>query len=533
MIQIEGYDDLVEIGRGGMAVVYRGIHRKLNRPVAIKVLPEHLAFNPQFLERFRREALIASRLTHPNIVTTYDAGESNGHHYIAMEFLDGFTLKDLLLQRGRLDVKLASSIAHNLALALEAARKFGVVHRDIKPGNVMIEKSSNRIVLTDFGIARAEDCDQTLTSAGVGMGTPIYMAPELIKGARADHRSDIYALGILYYQMLSGDVPFQGDSSLAILHQHTSTPPPPLRDKVAELPVWVEKVVERCLAKNPADRPQTAGELAADIRAGLGGLPATKYRPPRDRSSSPSSPWLMGVVVTGSLAILLGMLYLYRKKNLPTLQPASPATVSEHVNKKDGSLMIQIPACQFRTADGKTHTLASYQISKYEITNAQYAQFVKATRYQGDSSWQQYASNWGQKVPVVSVSWYDAQAYCQWAGLRLPSSAEWERAARGLDQRTYPWGSRWEPDRVICSAEQAQEGGSRPGGVSPVGCQDMAGNVWEWIQDPGESAEKTRMSCGGGWNDGDEHSFRCATRARFGPEERTFDLGFRVAAKGL
>ncbi len=260
------------IGEGGMAIVYKGFQESLHRYVALKVLRDELARDQQFVARFRQEALAAANLDHPNIVHVYDAGSSNGKYFIAMAYVDGGTLKDLIQQR-RLDPERAVSIAIRLAEALDHAHKQGLIHRDVKPNNVLMTRDG-RPLLTDFGIAKALYDAKQLTRTGTSIGTPEYMAPEQAQGRPPDGRTDIYALGIVLYEMLASKVPFCTDTPVATMYMHVHEPPPPLRQAGAgtpaggAVPAWLENVVCKALAKDPADRYATAGLFAAALRQG-------------------------------------------------------------------------------------------------------------------------------------------------------------------------------------------------------------------------------------------------------------------------
>jgi serine/threonine protein kinase len=252
------------IGEGGMAVVYKGYQQSLNRYVAIKVLRSELAQDEQFVERFRREALAVAELSHPNILHVYDAGMAHGSYYIVMAFVDGGSLRDLIAQ-GPLEIEYATSIAGQLAEALDHAHRNGLVHRDVKPNNILMTREG-RPLLTDFGIAKALHESQGLTRTGHSIGTPEYMAPEQIQGQKVDGRTDIYALGIVLYEMLVGWAPFSATTPVAALYKQVNEPPPPLRQANISVPDWLESVVLKTLAKRPQERFQRAGELAEALR---------------------------------------------------------------------------------------------------------------------------------------------------------------------------------------------------------------------------------------------------------------------------
>jgi len=255
-----------KIGEGGMAVVYRGFQASLNRYVAIKVLRGDLARNQEFVARFHREALAVAKLSHPNILHVYDAGAAHGVYYIVMDYAEGGTLKDLI-HRGPVPIERAVSITVQLADALDYAHKQGLIHRDVKPSNVLLT-SEGRPLLTDFGIARLLDQATQLTRTGTSIGTPEYMAPEQAQGQPPDGRVDVYALGIVLFEMLAGTVPFRADTPVATMYKHVHEAPPPLRQLNRAVPAWLEAAVAKALAKNPQDRFQRAGALANALRQG-------------------------------------------------------------------------------------------------------------------------------------------------------------------------------------------------------------------------------------------------------------------------
>jgi serine/threonine-protein kinase len=245
----------VEIGRGGMAVVYRATDLRLHRRVAIKVLPPELAFNADVRERFLREAQTSAQLTHPNIVPIFTVDEREGMVYFVMALVDGETLGERLARTPRLPVEQVKRILVDVADALAYAHAQGVVHRDVKPDNIMLDRSSGRAMVTDFGIARAAAGDSRLTVTGVAIGTPAYMSPEQALGEReVDGRSDIYSLGIIGYQMLAGEPPFKAANTPAMLVKHVSETPRPLLSLRPDAPPHLVNAISRALAKKPEDR---------------------------------------------------------------------------------------------------------------------------------------------------------------------------------------------------------------------------------------------------------------------------------------
>ena len=259
------YEILEKIGTGGMSDVYRAKDHKLNRMVAMKILRQEFAENENFVSKFRTEAQAAAGLMHPNIVNVYDVGDENGVYYIVMELVDGITLKKYIEEKNRLTVREAVSITIQVAMGLEAAHRNNVIHRDIKPQNIMISREG-KVKVTDFGIAKAATSN-TITSNV--MGSVHYTSPEQARGGYSDAKSDIYSLGVTLFEMLTGRVPFNGDTTVAIAIKHIQEPIPSVRKYVPDIPLSVEKIVLKCCQKSPDRRYQSASELIRDLKQSL------------------------------------------------------------------------------------------------------------------------------------------------------------------------------------------------------------------------------------------------------------------------
>jgi len=286
------------IGEGGMAVVYRGYDLLLGRVVAVKILREQFGSDQNFLLRFTREAQSAAKLSHPHIANVYDVGHDGETHYIVMEYVNGPNLKDLIRRQGPFTVDGAAFVLRQVAEALDAAHRHGLIHRDIKPQNILVDETGNAKVV-DFGIAKGLT-DANLTEAGTGMGTVHYVSPEQARGERAIPASDIYSTGVVLYEMLTKELPFDADTPVGVAMQHVSAPPPSPLEFNPSIPVEVEAIVMRALAKDPADRFPTATALANALdhweegpnpsqatrvmAAGGAGAAATAMRPARARS---------------------------------------------------------------------------------------------------------------------------------------------------------------------------------------------------------------------------------------------------------
>ena len=255
------------VGRGGMAEVFLAHDLLLDRPVALKVLFPEYANDPSFVERFRREAQSAAGLTHPNIVAVYDWGKVNNTYFIAMEFVQGRTLASILKEKLRLTARQACDVAVDVASALGFAHENGVVHRDIKPGNILIG-STGQVKVADFGIARAlgSAVEEGLTQTGSVMGTATYLSPEQAQGSQPDPRSDIYSLGVMMYEMVAGRAPFIGDNAVGVAYQQVHGVPPALSEFVSDIPREFEAIVAKCMAKSAERRYINAGALRDDLR---------------------------------------------------------------------------------------------------------------------------------------------------------------------------------------------------------------------------------------------------------------------------
>jgi serine/threonine-protein kinase len=268
---VSHYEVSGRLGGGGMGVVYRARDTQLDEVVALKLLrPDALEADPSLLERFKQEIRLARRITHRNVLRTHDFGEAAGVPYISMEYVDGVNLKDVVRGRGALTLGVGLSIAKQMCHGLAAAHEMGVVHRDVKPHNMMILPETGDLKIMDFGISRVQSVGEVasgLTTAGTVMGTPDYMSPEQAQGRPADFRSDLYALGVVLFEIFTGRLPFDGEGVAAILVAHVQQAPPRPRAVHAAVPAELESVILRALEKDPARRWQTAHEIEKALRA--------------------------------------------------------------------------------------------------------------------------------------------------------------------------------------------------------------------------------------------------------------------------
>ena len=320
-IVAERYELEELVGHGGMSSVYRAHDSLLERYVALKVLHEQYNEDDDFVERFKREARSVAQLQHPNIVTVIDRGEQGGRQYIVFEYIDGENLKELVVRKGRLEVREALEIAIEVARALGFAHQHGIVHRDVKPQNVLLN-GDGRPKVTDFGIARLVEMDQGVTQTGTILGTSNYIAPEQASGKHVDQHSDIYSLGVVLFEMLTGELPFPGESFVAVALKHVNNPPPSVLDVRGDIPLRIAEAVDRALEKDPEERFPTMDDFAAELESCLVDLDrggdgevtmvvpsAQRLKRPPKRRSIPYLPLGIGLLALLAIAgIVIGLL---------------------------------------------------------------------------------------------------------------------------------------------------------------------------------------------------------------------------------
>ncbi len=477
------------LGAGGFAVVYLVRDLTLKRHIAVKVLSPDVIQSHTALERFRREAETVAKLSHPHIVPLYFVGQKDDLVYLAMECVTGGTLAERLEREGRLGAGEAARIVREVASALAHAHRRGVIHRDIKPHNVLLEAETGRALVADFGIARpAEGSD--LTVSGMLVGTPAYLSPEQVSGSPPDRRADLYALGVMAYEMLAGEPPFTGPTPTAVLMKRLAGPPPPIERLRPDTPPALRAVIERCLAADPEARFQGGEEIERALAdAGPVAAGASTDRP-AGRARGRRRAWLaasaVALVVVGALAAGLAFL---RRGAAP--QPPS-AVDSGMVVVPGGTYTIGSDSQTALARPAHRVALAAFGLDRFEVTAGAYDAFVRAGR--APAPW---AAKPAGDLPVTGVLWAEAVNYCAWRHPpdgRLPTEEEWEAAARGTAGRTFPWGDRWDP--AAANTQSARRGGpapvgSFPRGASPEGVQDLIGNVWEWTGSPMRSYADT------------------------------------------
>ena len=645
------YHIIEQLGQGGMATVYKAYDARLERDVAIKVIRMDIfgsAVAGEMLKRFEREAKSLARLEHPNIIPIFDYGEYEGSPYLVMRYIPGGTLKS---QIGRpvpyLEVcRFLIPIAHALAYA----HSQNVIHRDIKPANILIT-ATDQPMLSDFGVAKILEGPEgdTLTGAGVGIGTPEYMAPEQWEN-QISPTVDVYALGVVFYELITGRKPYTADTPAAIHRKQLMDPLPRPAQFVPGLPEAVEQVIYKVLARDRANRYINMGQFAAALEKltiqeeriqpstpvvsenpteiVAARVPAQSVEPTRvvehlalsaeqsevsvsngnltGRKRLPGSFIGLGILLAGGalLALLIGGIWLVGKMtasastqapteptaSLPaamvnqeptltlTILPSTtemntitatvpmptdiapteaPGIWSFQISNQDGMKLLYVPEGSFQmgsnNGDGgempvHTVTLDAFWIDQTEVTNAMYFKCVGA----GICQPRKCDSNFlRDQQPAVCVDWEQAKAYCEWAGRRLPTEAEWEKAARGTDSRSYPWGNVQPPDKTLLNYSNyvgiTSDVGSYPAGASPYGALDMAGNVWEWVADwadnnyyqnspdqnpTGPNSGQLKVLRGGAW-DNDGYESRSTYRQGEDPTSQKIQYGFRCAMSAI
>lgn len=628
--QLGPYEILEPLGEGGMASVYKAFQAGVDRQVALKVLPRQLATDPTFVARFRQEARALAQLQHPHIVPIHDFGEEGGYTYLAMSYIEGGTLVSMMNGRP-LPLGVVRRIISQIGDALDYAHSTGLVHRDVKPSNILIDKRGN-CLLTDFGISKLIASSSSITTTGSTTGTPAYMSPEQGLGHKIDGRSDQYSLGVILYELVTGRPPYDADTPIAVVIKHIYDPLKPPRELNPELPENVERVIIRALAKNPDERFATVGEMVRalqmaipdsdlfpHVKAGVRTMPlsAPEIRAQLRRSHSLALAAAAGVVL---LTIFGGVFALLNSSSpvtaaatatapppataapvtamvaspsptgeptataAATAAPTSAATIAPtapmviatpftptpeagavEISAVDGMRLRFVPAGPFLMGSDRndvnalafewpqrTVTLDAFWIDETEVTNGQYALCVAAGRcvppislrsatrqnYYSDPAYANY--------PVIYVNWAEARDYCEWAGRRLPTEAEWEKAARGVDGALYSWGNN-APSPARANFNRTRNDttavGSYAEGASPFGALDMAGNVYEWVNDwylgayyaeapeanpLGPATGTSRVLRGGAWNS-EGREIRAASRYSYGPTRRENFIGFRCA----
>lgn len=511
------------IGEGGMAAVYLATDTVRDREVAIKLLHNNLLGDAGIRKRFIREAKVMISWQHAHVARAFDFIDEPNVCALVMEYVDGPTLDRYLARWGGAlpyeDIRL---IFDGVLQAMEYAHERGIIHRDLKPQNILLRPTAAGMdaKVVDFGIAKVLE-GTTYTVTGAILGTCRYMSPEQVERPELlDRRSDIYSIGVTLYHAATGRCPFDSTNQYTLMMAHVNKQPPNPSDYRPGMPVALEQLILDALAKAPAGRPADCRAFNQRLQAALADLTPSTSSTPAERP--------------------------------PVIRDA------------DGGELVLVPAGTFLMGRNRREVyISDFYIERYPVTNQQFEAFLKVTGYRPtDPQAHRFLSHWRGRTcpkklrrhPVVFVSWLDARAYCAWAGRRLPSEAEWEKAARGTDGRKYPWG-RTEPRSEHASFGR-QHNSTVPvdhhqAGASPYGIVNMAGNVGEWCEDvddpsfyltgpernpcnsenPGENLGENPgdgrcVVRGGGWMY-DARSLRTYARVSFDPYYRIGAVGFR------
>lgn len=665
--RIGQYEITELIGEGGMAKVYRARQANVDRDAALKVIKPTLALNPEFIRRFTTEARTIAALNHPHILKVFEFSRHSDVVYLAMDYQSGGSLAMRLHESG-LTLSQTVHLFSQIADALDYAHSRNVIHRDLKPENVLLDERDNAY-LSDFGIAKTISDAHEISTTGLGgsvtVGTPAYMAPEQWQRHAVDARADLYALGILLYEMISGKRPFDADNRDELMNLHLHAAPPSLRRQFPNLPAKVDAVIATALAKHPEDRYQSAREFLSAFRVALKSTAPRRHDAPAATVNRATASTLIfetpfedaaakasrqkreqrrnllligGSLLVFGVAVMVAMLgsqlnrpnspaqvlqavqatqtsvaeaaaevsytptasqadleptnlpitpTLHQESTAqattfealaPTVAPPSPtappptptlrptftpppptmlptaiAVVASNAAWTPQAMMINgvemliVPPGCFNMGDEQGAPSEQpitrvcfdkpFLLDRTEVTNAQFAKFGGIA---------EQSSHWNTpERPREQVTWQEAAAYCAKRGARLPTEAEWEYAARGVDNLTYPWGNAFNGDNTVYANNAEQQTapvGTRSDGASWVGALDMSGNVWEWTssayrpypynaEDGREAADGSgyRVLRGGSWYYSDLGSLRAAHREVLPPTDAYFAIGFRCA----
>ncbi len=469
-----GKYEIEEFLGGGMSHVYKARDTLMGRTVAIKVLTQTGVMEPETKARFLREAQMAGSLSHENIMSVYDFGEDQGQPFMVMEFLRGEDLRSAMKNGNTGDTNRRLEIALQVAKALEYIHQQKIIHRDIKPENIHIG-TSGKVKLMDFGVAKTDELN--LTRPGFTMGTPYYMAPEQVLGKDVTSLADIYSFGMLLFELLTGSKAITGDTVEQLFYKILNEPADLTALQTAGVPESINAIIARCVAKNPAERPKSMSEVQASIEKAL--RPQPQSAPPVAQVT-PGRKWIIPAALIGVVILAVILYALIPSRNgkdvaqntEKTLQnkPQPPATLSTATSE-----MVLIPAGASR----------AFYIDRTEVSNEAYGRFCTEKGRPLPSGFPQSQP----ELPVVNITIVDAQEFAKWAQKRLPSKIEWEAAARGSDQRTYPWGNTHDPslanvsDNTGLSTHTLMAADAFKQGASPYGVQQMAGNAWEFVDE--------------------------------------------------
>lgn len=480
-----GKYELQEFLGGGMSHVYRAVDTLIGRTVAVKILTEAGCQDTQVKQRFLAEARMAGSLSHDNVLGIYDFGEDDQQRpFMVMEFLRGEDLRHALRNGHCGELRDKLKIAVQVARALEYVHSQKIVHRDLKPDNIHIN-AAGVVKLIDFGIAKTEGLQ--MTQAGFVLGTPFYMAPEQVTGENITEQVDVYAFGVLLFEVLTGKKPVMAEAVERIFYSILNEPLKlePLHE--ACVPQSICDLIARCTAKNPAERPQGFTPVIAELERVIAeGDAPTMMIPPASPTAAtvvlPAPPagrpaWVLPAVLVVILALAAGIYFALQPGAKPGPKTPEVAALAPTLSLPAGD-MVLVPAGDFKFGEKQELvSLPAFYIDKTEVSNAAYGEFCKQT---GHALPRDFAAD-KPDYPVVNVSILDAQAFVKWAQKRLPTAREWEKAARGVDGRAFPWGNQPELARANVGSGAMQKVTAFPNGESPFHALNMVGNVWELV----------------------------------------------------
>jgi eukaryotic-like serine/threonine-protein kinase len=501
-----------------MSHVYTARDSMIGRIVAVKILTGAGSLDDSTRARFVREAQLAGNVIHDNIIRVYDFGEQDGQLFMVMEFLEGEDLNDAIRngRAGTLDHRV--HVALQIANALDHVHSLQIVHRDLKPHNVFITKNGVA-KLMDFGIAKTDDT--SLTKTGFALGTPSYMAPEQVLGKPVNHLSDVYSFGILLFELIAETKPLGGDSVERVFWRILNEPVDLAPLQSMGVPQALQDLISRCTAKDPTQRPQGFAEIRQELErtrsAGVAVHAAaapgaertlttqTPVPPPAQQVSTTSATyappaavpepqttrpkWLIPAILGGVLLIVAVVAGLMLRSGpepgagTVATQSAKPPAPTLAVPSGD---MVLIPAGAFLFGkEQESRELPAYYIDRTEVTNAVYAAFINETGYTPPEGFAKARP----EFPVVNITMNDAREFARWAGKRLPSAAEWEKAARGTDGRSFPWGNEPSPAAAVKGGAGLRAAATDLA-ASPFGVLEMTGNVFELVDEKAVPSER-------------------------------------------
>jgi serine/threonine-protein kinase len=470
-----GKYELQEFLGGGMSHVYRAFDTVIGRPVAVKILTGEACQNREARDRFLAEARMAGQLTHENVISIYDFGTDEAMGlFMVMEFLQGEDLRNAIRNGHTGAVADKLRIALQIARALDFIHRHKIIHRDIKPENIHIN-SAGLVKLMDFGIAKHEDL--SMTRPGYVLGTAYYMAPEQVRGEALTPQVDVYAFGVVLFELFTGAKPFSGESVNQVFYQILNVPLDLTPIQTSGAPQTLIDLVKRCTDKIAAARPQGFGPVVAELER----LIAERTDQTQVMASLSGavgkpkiSPRLMAGVAAAVVGALVGAYFV--------LRPSLPQRITTPTG-----VMVLVPGGEFHFGTEKQPiSLPAFYIDQTEVTNEAYAKFCEATK-------RTFTPAEGPAYPVSNVTIAEAREFAAWAGKKLPSEFQWEKAARGNDGLQFPWGATKDPSRANIGSKVLRPANDFPNGASPFGALQMVGNVWEYVdrlRSPGPEALK-------------------------------------------